>query len=82
MSKKYQLKLASAVVVNGQPAPAGSIVPVDEAQARRLLDAGKADLARMEDIASTTAGETPILAEASDAKPTPARSAKAKGETK
>lgn len=59
MPKTYKLKLTSAVVVNGQPVAAGNVVEVDEAKARRLLDAGKADLAKAEDVAPVTA-EAPV----------------------
>lgn len=50
MTKIYKLKLTSAVVIAGNPAPAGSIVDVDDALARRLLDTGKAELATVADL--------------------------------
>lgn len=52
MSKSYSLKITSGVVVNGVPVAAGRIVhDIDDAQARRLLGAGKAELATAADIA-------------------------------
>lgn len=57
MTKTHKLKLTSATVVNGQPVAAGTIIDVDDAKARRLLDAGKADLATVEDVASAEGDE-------------------------
>lgn len=88
MSKTYKLKLASAVVVNGQPVAAGNIVDVDEAKARRLLDAGKADLATAEDVAPDDEAQTEAPAPteppapAQTEAPAPAKGGKAKGEAK
>ncbi|MBD9528656.1 hypothetical protein [Paracoccus sp. PAR01] len=50
MSKTFKVKLCSAVVVGGVPTRAGSVVEVDEAMARRLLDNGKAELATAADV--------------------------------
>lgn len=53
MSKTYSLKITSGVVVNGVPVPSGRVVHgVDETQAKRLLGAGKAELATAEDVAA------------------------------
>ncbi|MTH78746.1 hypothetical protein [Paracoccus aestuariivivens] len=67
MSKTYKLKLTSAVVVNGAPARAGSVVEVDDRMARRLLDAGKADLATIDDVELGDEDEAAAEAEAAKA---------------
>ena len=82
MTKTFKLKLASAVVVNGQPVSAGNIVEVDEAKARRLLDAGKADLATAEDVAQADEADDPADPAATNDPADPAKGRKAKGDTK
>lgn len=89
MSKTFKVKLSSAVVVGGVPTRAGSVVEVDEAMARRLLDNGKAELATAADVDAGPSGEPTVPDEPETApaknnrtKPKAADGAQSNGEAK
>lgn len=71
MTKSVFLKVSSAFLVGGQIAKTGEIVEVTEAEAKDLLQRGKATLATANDAPEQTADEAEQAAtdEQVDAKP-------------